>query len=89
MMLQKGIKSHEDFLLSLRVSYVEGDYLFVHAGISQSQLRSGDLAVADYPAMLAKLWEAIALLRVVLTRWRLTTAVSVSTVDLLYTIASR
>lgn len=26
-------------------------------------LRSGDLAVADYPAMLAKLWEAIALLR--------------------------
>ena len=39
-------KSHEDFLLSLRLSHVEGDYLFVHAGISQSQLRSGDLAFA-------------------------------------------
>ena len=39
-------KDHEDFLLGLRLAYVEGDYLFVHAGLSQQVLRSGDLAYA-------------------------------------------
>ena len=39
-------KTHEDFLLGLRLSHVEGDYLFVHAGISQVHLRSGDLPYA-------------------------------------------
>jgi serine/threonine protein phosphatase 1 len=39
-------KAHEDFLLGLRLSYVEGDYLFVHAGLSQQYLRSGDLGYA-------------------------------------------
>ncbi|MCB1212578.1 MAG: serine/threonine protein phosphatase, partial [Verrucomicrobiales bacterium] len=39
-------KTHEDFLLGLRLSHVDGDYLFVHAGLSQDHLRSGDLAYA-------------------------------------------
>jgi serine/threonine protein phosphatase 1 len=39
-------KAHEDFLLELKLSHIEGDYLFVHAGISQDHLRSGDLAYA-------------------------------------------
>ena len=39
-------KAHEDFLLGLRLSYVEGDYLFVHAGVNADHLRSGDLAFA-------------------------------------------
>lgn len=37
-------KDHEDFLLELKLSHLIGDYLFVHAGISQDHLRSGDLA---------------------------------------------
>ena len=39
-------KAHQDFLLGLVLSYVEGDFLFVHAGLSQNRLRSGDLAYA-------------------------------------------
>ena len=39
-------KVHEDFLLGLRLSYVEGDYLFVHAGLNVDHLHSGDLAFA-------------------------------------------
>jgi serine/threonine protein phosphatase 1 len=39
-------KSHEDFLLGLHLAHTEGDYLFVHAGLSQDQLRSGDLTYA-------------------------------------------
>ena len=39
-------KPHEDFLLGLRLSHVEGDYFFVHAGVSQDHLRSGDLSYA-------------------------------------------
>lgn len=35
-------KVHEDFLLGLRLSYVESGYFFVHAGISQDALRSED-----------------------------------------------
>jgi len=38
-------KSHEDFLLSLELSYREGDYVFVHAGLGSSQLRLDD---SDY-----------------------------------------
>ncbi|HEB88200.1 MAG TPA: serine/threonine protein phosphatase [Deltaproteobacteria bacterium] len=39
-------KAHEDFLLGLVLSHVEGDYLFVHAGLSLDHLRCGDLAYA-------------------------------------------
>ena len=39
-------KAHENFLLGLTLSHVEGDYLFVHAGLSQDHLRTGDLAYA-------------------------------------------
>jgi serine/threonine protein phosphatase 1 len=39
-------KAHEDFLLALRLSYVQGDYLFVHAGLKQELLRCGDLSFA-------------------------------------------
>jgi serine/threonine protein phosphatase 1 len=39
-------KDHEDFLLGLKLAHVEGDYLFVHAGLAQEHLRSGDLAYA-------------------------------------------
>jgi serine/threonine protein phosphatase 1 len=39
-------KDHEDFLLGLKLAHVEGDYLFVHAGLSQDHLRSSDLAYA-------------------------------------------
>lgn len=39
-------KDHEDFLLGLRLSYVEGDYVFVHAGLNREHLRSGDLQFA-------------------------------------------
>ncbi|MEE8166573.1 MAG: metallophosphoesterase family protein [Myxococcota bacterium] len=39
-------KAHEDFLLSLRLSYVEGNYLFVHAGLKHELLRCGDLGFA-------------------------------------------
>ena len=39
-------KAHEDFLLSLKLSHLEGDYLFVHAGLNQDQLLCGDLNFA-------------------------------------------
>ncbi len=39
-------KAHENFLLGLALTHVEGDYLFVHAGLAQEHLRSGDLAYA-------------------------------------------
>jgi serine/threonine protein phosphatase 1 len=39
-------KAHEDFLLGLVLSHVDGDYLFVHAGLSPKTLFSGDLAYA-------------------------------------------
>ncbi|MAG33007.1 MAG: metallophosphatase [Deltaproteobacteria bacterium] len=39
-------KEHEDFLLGLKLSHVDGDYLFVHAGVRQEHLLSGDLAFA-------------------------------------------
>ncbi|MBW2500982.1 MAG: serine/threonine protein phosphatase [Deltaproteobacteria bacterium] len=39
-------KDHEDFLLGLKLTHVDGDYLFVHAGLSQEHLRSGDLDFA-------------------------------------------
>lgn len=39
-------KDHEDFLLSLKLSHVEGDYLFVHAGLDQAHLTCGDYAYA-------------------------------------------
>jgi serine/threonine protein phosphatase 1 len=39
-------KAHEDFLLGLLLSHVEGNYLFVHAGLSQAHLCMGDLAYA-------------------------------------------
>lgn len=39
-------KTHEDFLLSLELTHVDGDYLFVHAGLDHEQLACGDLAYA-------------------------------------------
>jgi serine/threonine protein phosphatase 1 len=39
-------KEHEDFLLGLVLSHIEGDYVFVHAGLAQEHLQSGDLAYA-------------------------------------------
>jgi serine/threonine protein phosphatase 1 len=39
-------KAHEDFLLGLRLSYVDGNYLFVHAGLRHELLRCGDLSYA-------------------------------------------
>ncbi len=36
-------KTHEDFLLSLKLYHREGDYLFVHAGINRSLLRERDI----------------------------------------------
>lgn len=39
-------KDHEDFLLGLKLAHVEGDYVFVHAGLSSDLLRCGDLAYA-------------------------------------------
>jgi len=36
-------KTHEDFLLSLKLYHREGDYLFVHAGIDRSLLRGRDV----------------------------------------------
>ncbi len=35
--------SHEAFLKSLRLTYHEGEYLFVHAGLGRALLRGGDL----------------------------------------------
>ena len=39
-------KRHEDFLLSLKLHYLEGDYIFVHAGFGRAQLSQTDLAYA-------------------------------------------
>ena len=39
-------KRHEDFLLSLKLHYVDGDYVFVHAGLGRAQLKQTDLAYA-------------------------------------------
>ena len=39
-------KRHEDFLLSLKLHYAEGDYIFVHAGFGRAQLKQTDLAYA-------------------------------------------
>jgi len=39
-------KAHEDFLLGLVLSHIEGDFLFVHAGLAAKHLLSGDLAYA-------------------------------------------
>lgn len=39
-------KGHEDFLLGLQLSHLEGNYLFVHAGLDQNQLCCGDLGYA-------------------------------------------
>jgi serine/threonine protein phosphatase 1 len=36
-------KTHEDFLLSLKLYHREGDYLFVHAGIDRELLRERDV----------------------------------------------
>ncbi|MBW1885929.1 MAG: serine/threonine protein phosphatase [Deltaproteobacteria bacterium] len=37
-------KTHEDFLLSLKLYHREGDYLFVHAGIDRELLRERDVS---------------------------------------------
>jgi serine/threonine protein phosphatase 1 len=39
-------KAHEDFLLGLKLSHLDGNYLFVHAGLDNHQLGCGDLAYA-------------------------------------------
>jgi serine/threonine protein phosphatase 1 len=39
-------KDHEDFLLSLKLTHVDGAYLFVHAGLDQNHLDCGDLGYA-------------------------------------------
>jgi serine/threonine protein phosphatase 1 len=36
-------KAHETFFRNLKLYYVEGDYLFVHAGLSREDLESTDL----------------------------------------------
>ena len=36
-------KSHEEFLLSLRLHYRAADYVFVHAGLGKKELRSDDI----------------------------------------------
>jgi serine/threonine protein phosphatase 1 len=35
-------KQHEDFLLSLKLHHVEGDYIFVHAGLGRTELKGSD-----------------------------------------------
>jgi len=35
-------KTHEDFLLSLRLHHTEGDYIFAHAGLGRSELADTD-----------------------------------------------
>jgi serine/threonine protein phosphatase 1 len=37
---------HENFFEALRLYHVEGDYLFVHAGLGRALVRGGDLAFA-------------------------------------------
>jgi serine/threonine protein phosphatase 1 len=39
-------KEHEDFLLSLELHHREGDYLFVHAGLSRELLKCDDVEYA-------------------------------------------
>ena len=39
-------KTHEEFLLGLRLSHREGDYLFVHAGLGEAQRKYDDLSYA-------------------------------------------
>jgi serine/threonine protein phosphatase 1 len=39
-------KHHEDFYRNLKLYHVEGDYLFVHAGLSRSAMESGDVDFA-------------------------------------------
>jgi serine/threonine protein phosphatase 1 len=39
-------KQHEDFLLSLRLHYTDGDYVFVHAGLGRAELRESDISYA-------------------------------------------
>jgi len=39
-------KDHENFLLGLQLSHLDGDYLFVHAGLDQAHLLCGDLGFA-------------------------------------------
>jgi serine/threonine protein phosphatase 1 len=39
-------KQHEDFLLSLKLHHMDGDYLFVHAGLGRVELREGDVDYA-------------------------------------------
>ncbi len=39
-------KRHEDFLLSLKLHHIEGDYVFVHAGLPREQLKSKDAGYA-------------------------------------------
>ena len=39
-------KQHEDFLLSLERYHIDGDYLFVHAGLGRVELRESDVAYA-------------------------------------------
>ena len=39
-------KEHEDFLLSLKLHHVEGDYIFVHAGFGRSELKQKDVSYA-------------------------------------------
>lgn len=43
-------KTHEDFLLSLKLYHREGDYLFVHAGINRSFLRERDIGYVLHKA---------------------------------------
>ena len=39
-------KPHEDFLLSLKLHHLDGDYLFVHAGLDRAELRESDVVYA-------------------------------------------
>ena len=39
-------KQHEDFLLSLKLHHIEGDYVFVHAGFARAELKHTDVAFA-------------------------------------------
>ncbi len=39
-------KQHEDFLLSLRLHYTDGDYVFVHAGLGRAELCESDIRYA-------------------------------------------
>jgi serine/threonine protein phosphatase 1 len=43
-------KSHEDFLLNLKLYHREGDYLFVHAGINRDLLRENDVGYVLHKA---------------------------------------